>query len=87
MDGKSEANSVPLGTVRPVPAFDNPSAWPMWLLQYGDYSFATGLYIAAPEVQVRSMLYCVGPQLRYGKRTSMTWQQSRKRFWTASVTP
>lgn len=59
---------VPPGIVplRPPPEFnfDTPSAWPTWLLQYEDYSYATGLYAAIPEVQVRSMLYCMGPQAR-----------------------
>ncbi|XP_049517017.1 uncharacterized protein LOC125942820 [Dermacentor silvarum] len=55
-----------MAQLRPPPAFDfdNPSSWPSWLLQYEDYSFATGLYAAPTEVQVRSMLYCMGPQAR-----------------------
>ncbi|XP_049514083.1 uncharacterized protein LOC125941160 [Dermacentor silvarum] len=55
-----------MAQLRPPPAFDfdKPSSWPTWLLQYEDYSFATGLYAAPTEVQVRSMLYCMGPQAR-----------------------
>ncbi|XP_049269031.1 uncharacterized protein LOC125757471 [Rhipicephalus sanguineus] len=44
--------------------FDNPSSWPTWLLQFEDFSFATGLHVAPAEVQVHSMLYCMGPQAR-----------------------
>ncbi|XP_037579458.1 uncharacterized protein K02A2.6-like [Dermacentor silvarum] len=52
--------------LRPPPAFDfdNPSSWPTWLLQYEDFSFAIGRYAAPTEVQVRSMLYCMGPLAR-----------------------
>lgn len=52
--------------LRPPPPFDfdNPSSWPTWLLQHKDYSFATQLYAAPTEVQVRSMFYCMGPQAR-----------------------
>ncbi|XP_049516893.1 uncharacterized protein LOC125942675 [Dermacentor silvarum] len=53
-----------MAQLRPPPAFefDNSSSWPAWLLQYEDYSLANGLYAAPTEVQVRSMLYCMGPQ-------------------------
>ncbi|XP_077553537.1 uncharacterized protein LOC144168417 [Haemaphysalis longicornis] len=55
-----------LTQLRPPPPFDfdNPGSWTTWLLQYEDYTFATGHYTAPPEVQVRSMLYCMGPQAR-----------------------
>ncbi|XP_037503684.1 uncharacterized protein LOC119403468 [Rhipicephalus sanguineus] len=44
--------------------FDNPSSWPTWLLQFEDFSLASGLYVAPAEVQVRSMLHCMDPQAR-----------------------
>lgn len=55
-----------LTQLRPPPPFDfdNPGSWTTWLLQYEDYTFATGHYTAPPEVQVSSMLYCMGPQAR-----------------------
>ncbi|XP_077550696.1 uncharacterized protein LOC144163904 [Haemaphysalis longicornis] len=53
-----------LTQLRPPQPFDNPGSWTTWLLQYEDYTFATGHYTAPPEVQVRSMLYCMGPQAR-----------------------
>ncbi|KAH6928111.1 hypothetical protein HPB50_012080 [Hyalomma asiaticum] len=36
--------------------FDNHTFWSTHLLLYEDYSYATGIYAAPPEVQVRSML-------------------------------
>lgn len=52
--------------LRPPPPFDfdSPSTWPAWLLQFEDFSYATGLHTAEQEVQTRSMLYCMGPQAR-----------------------
>ncbi|XP_037520526.1 uncharacterized protein LOC119397159 [Rhipicephalus sanguineus] len=44
--------------------FDNPSSWPTWLLQFEDFSFATALYVTPAQEQVRSMLFCMGPQAR-----------------------
>lgn len=66
----SNAAAPPYSTghalLRPPPPFDfeNPGSWPTWLLQFEDYSYATGLYAAEQQVQVRSMLYCMGPQAR-----------------------
>lgn len=64
-----------LTQLRPPPPFDfdNPGSWTTWLLQYEDYTFATGHYTAPPEVQVRSMLYCMGPQARASYSQPRRW--------------
>lgn len=42
--------------------FENPGEWTQWILQFEDYSFASGLYRATDEVKVRTLLYTMGSQ-------------------------
>ncbi|XP_040355358.1 uncharacterized protein LOC115309590 [Ixodes scapularis] len=44
--------------------FDNTGSWPAWLTQFEDYAYAFGLCQAPPDVQVRTLLYCMGPEAR-----------------------
>ncbi|MDD9361462.1 MAG: hypothetical protein PV344_00830, partial [Anaplasma sp.] len=48
----------------PPPNFDfsNPSTWEQFVLQFEDYSYASGLHRTSPEVQVRTLLYAMGSQ-------------------------
>ncbi|XP_049272437.1 uncharacterized protein LOC125758830 [Rhipicephalus sanguineus] len=67
-----------MAQLRPQSPFDNPSSWPTRLLQFEDFSFATGLYVAPAEVQVRSMLYCMGPQARVVLASTMLGEADMK---------
>nr|XP_037275468.1 uncharacterized protein LOC119168167 [Rhipicephalus microplus] len=53
-------------TLRTPPqfTFDNPAQWTVWLQQFEDYSFVSGLSSAPEETKVRTLLYCMGPQGR-----------------------
>ncbi|KAM7282075.1 uncharacterized protein ISCGN_002231 [Ixodes scapularis] len=44
--------------------FENAGSWPTWLSLFEDYAFASGLRQASGEVQVRTLLYCMGPEAR-----------------------
>lgn len=48
--------------IQPPPKFDfaNPSEWTEWVLLFDDYCYASGLYQAPGEVQVRTLLYAMG---------------------------
>lgn len=50
--------------LQPPPKFDfgNPSSWKEWVYQFDDYCYASGLYQAPGEVQVRTLLYDMGSQ-------------------------
>lgn len=62
-DGKSMPAAA-MVNLRPPPPFDfgNPGEWRHWLLQFEDYSFTSGLHVAAAEVRVSTVLYCMGPR-------------------------
>lgn len=42
--------------------FTNPGTWPAWLSRYGDYAIVSGLTQASGDMQVRSLLHCMGPE-------------------------
>lgn len=44
--------------------FDNASSSPTWLLQFENFSFATGLYVTPTDVQVHPMLHSMDPKAR-----------------------
>ncbi|XP_065310829.1 uncharacterized protein [Dermacentor albipictus] len=49
----------------PVPInFANPPTWAKWLSRYEDYAAVSGLTRASEYMQVRSLLYCMGPEAR-----------------------
>ncbi|XP_077547331.1 uncharacterized protein LOC144159615 isoform X3 [Haemaphysalis longicornis] len=50
--------------LQPPPKFDfgNPSSWKEWVYQFDDYCYASGLYEAPGEVQVRTLLYAMCSQ-------------------------
>ncbi|KAL1434685.1 hypothetical protein MTO96_011460 [Rhipicephalus appendiculatus] len=53
----ADENAAPMAALQmpislpPPPRFnfENPGEWPQWILQFDDYSFASGLYRAADE--------------------------------------
>lgn len=63
-----EEKSVHLGATGLQPpspfVFTSPGEWTTWIQTYEDYAFATGLRSASDETQVRTLLYCMGPQAR-----------------------
>ncbi|KAM7299507.1 uncharacterized protein ISCGN_020073 [Ixodes scapularis] len=49
----------------PAPfSFDDAGEWLLWLQQFEDYAFATGMHLAPDETRVRTLLYCMGPRAR-----------------------
>ncbi|XP_070388780.1 uncharacterized protein [Dermacentor albipictus] len=44
--------------------FANPPTWATWLSRYEDYAVVSGLTKASEDMQVRSLLYCMGPEAR-----------------------
>lgn len=44
--------------------FTNAASWPTWKTRYEDYAVVSGVCHASAEVQVRSLLYCMGPESR-----------------------
>lgn len=44
--------------------FANPATWSTWLSRYEDFAAVSGLTKASEDVQVRSLLYCMGPEAR-----------------------
>ncbi|XP_064469924.1 uncharacterized protein LOC135384661 [Ornithodoros turicata] len=44
--------------------FAVPAQWPLWIQQFEDFSYASGLFAATEEVKVRTLLYCMGQQAR-----------------------
>ncbi|XP_037515497.1 uncharacterized protein K02A2.6-like [Rhipicephalus sanguineus] len=44
--------------------FANPATWSTWLSRYEDFTAVSGLTKASEDVQVRSLLYCMGPEAR-----------------------
>nr|XP_050025120.1 uncharacterized protein K02A2.6-like [Dermacentor andersoni] len=44
--------------------FANPPTWATWLSRYEDYAAVSGLTQASEDMQVRSLLYCMGPEAR-----------------------
>nr|XP_050038398.1 uncharacterized protein K02A2.6-like [Dermacentor andersoni] len=44
--------------------FANPPTWATWLSHYEDYAAVSGLMQASEDMQVRSLLYCMGPEAR-----------------------
>ncbi|XP_037528548.1 uncharacterized protein LOC119405791 [Rhipicephalus sanguineus] len=44
--------------------FANPATWSTWLSRYEDFTAVSGLTKASEDVQVRSPLYCMGPEAR-----------------------
>ncbi|XP_070385024.1 uncharacterized protein [Dermacentor albipictus] len=49
----------------PAPfGFANPPTWATWLSRYEDYAAVSGLTRASEDMQVRSQLYCMGPETR-----------------------
>ncbi|XP_070384878.1 uncharacterized protein [Dermacentor albipictus] len=44
--------------------FANPSTWATWLSRYEDYAVVSGLTQASEDMQVRSLLCCMGPEAR-----------------------
>ncbi|XP_065310832.1 uncharacterized protein [Dermacentor albipictus] len=49
----------------PAPfSFANPPTWATWLSRYEDYAAVSGLTRASEDMQVRSLLYCMGPEAR-----------------------
>ncbi|XP_064461585.1 uncharacterized protein K02A2.6-like [Ornithodoros turicata] len=44
--------------------FENTGSWTTWLSLFEDYAFASGLSNAPGDIQVRSLLYCMGPEAR-----------------------
>ncbi|KAM7284282.1 uncharacterized protein ISCGN_001379 [Ixodes scapularis] len=63
-----EEKSIHLGAKGLQPpspfVFTSPGEWTMWIQTYEDHAFATGLRSASDETQVRTLLYCNGPQAR-----------------------
>ncbi|XP_075740610.1 uncharacterized protein LOC119165085 [Rhipicephalus microplus] len=54
-----------LNLQQPAPFdFVNPGTWPAWLSRYEDYAVVSGLTQASGDMQVRSLLYCMGPEAR-----------------------
>lgn len=53
-------------SLRQPDAFDftNAASWPTWKIRYEDYAAVSGVSHASAEVQVRSLLYCMGPGSR-----------------------
>ncbi|XP_070378135.1 uncharacterized protein [Dermacentor albipictus] len=51
---------------QPPAAFDfaKPPTWATWLSCYEDYAAVSGLTKASEHMQVRSLLYCMGPEAR-----------------------
>ncbi|XP_075526568.1 uncharacterized protein LOC142558304 [Dermacentor variabilis] len=51
---------------QPLAPFDfaNPPTWATWLSRYEDYAVVSGLTKASEDMQVRSLLYCMGPEAR-----------------------
>ncbi|XP_077553293.1 uncharacterized protein LOC144168100 [Haemaphysalis longicornis] len=45
--------------------FNNAASWPTWKTRYEDYAAVSGVCHASAEVQVRSLLYCMGPESRH----------------------
>nr|XP_037273151.1 uncharacterized protein LOC119165061 [Rhipicephalus microplus] len=52
--------------LQPPAPFDfvHPGTWPAWLSRYEDYAVVSGLAQASGDMQVRSLLYCMGPEAR-----------------------
>lgn len=52
--------------LRQPDAFDfcNAWSWPTWRRRYVDYAAVSGLLEASPDIQVCSLLYCMGPEAR-----------------------
>nr|XP_050038007.1 uncharacterized protein K02A2.6-like [Dermacentor andersoni] len=44
--------------------FANPPTWATWLSRYEDYAAVSGLTQASEDMQIRSILYCMGPEAR-----------------------
>ncbi|XP_075556585.1 uncharacterized protein LOC142588643 [Dermacentor variabilis] len=44
--------------------FANPPTWVTWLSRYEEYAAVPGLTHASQDTQVRSLLYCMGPEAR-----------------------
>ncbi|XP_037518504.1 uncharacterized protein K02A2.6-like [Rhipicephalus sanguineus] len=44
--------------------FGNAGTWPTWKSRFEDYAAISGLKNAPEETQVRSLLYCMGPEAR-----------------------
>ncbi|XP_070379180.1 uncharacterized protein [Dermacentor albipictus] len=44
--------------------FAGPPTWATWLGRYEDYAAVSGLTRASEDMQVRSLLYCMGPEAR-----------------------
>ncbi|XP_072144208.1 uncharacterized protein [Dermacentor andersoni] len=43
--------------------FANPPTWATWFSRYEDYAAVSGLTHASQDMQVRSLLYCMGPEV------------------------
>lgn len=44
--------------------FDNTGSWPTRFTQLEEYAYASVLRQAPPDIQVRTLLYCMGPEAR-----------------------
>nr|XP_037270721.1 uncharacterized protein K02A2.6-like [Rhipicephalus microplus] len=66
--GPSQLNFIHVGTPGLQPPspfnFTSPGEWTTWITRYEDYAFAAGINTATDEVQVRTLLYCMGSQAR-----------------------
>lgn len=58
------AVTFPSVGLAPPHKFDiaNLDKWPHWILQFEDYSFASGLHQVSGEGQVRTLLYTMGSE-------------------------